>query len=181
MEAFIGVWNMAARKSDAPCVVCNPGDADPGEYCERHGEELHRLDHQYETLFRLQRVSRGRGHESYHVFLQGDCDPSGRVLVNETDPDNLAITVLLTSDLNLEARISGYEILKIERTYADQLRDRIQQDIIHSWYGNARACVEVFRITAEPPLHWDVESRGESSEEEEGTRPHPSGGKHSVH
>lgn len=174
---------MAARKAEVPCVVCNPENAEPGEYCERHREELHRLDHQYETLFRLQRVSRGRGHESYHLFLQGDCDPSGRVLVNETDPDNLAITVLITGDLSLDARISGYDALKIERTYGDHLLDRIRQDIIHSWYGNARACVEVFRITAEPALHWDVEPRSEGDdEEEEGPNPHPSpGNKHSIH
>ena len=175
---------MAAKKADAPCVVCNPDNADPGEYCEQHHEELHRLDHQYETLYRLQRVSRGRGHESYYLFLQGDCDPSGRILVNETDPDNLAITVLITSDLNLDSRISDYDALKIERTYGDHLRDRIRQDIIHSWYGNARACVEVFRLAAEPPLHWDVEPRGESNneEDEEGSPPRPPlGGKHSVH
>ncbi len=173
---------MTAKKAEVPCVVCNPIDAEPGEYCERHSEELHRLDHQYEVLFRLQRVSRGRGHECYHIFLQGDCEPSGRVLVNETDPDNLAVTVLVSADLNLDARISGYEALKMERTYADQLQDRIRQDVVHSWYGNARACIEVFRINANPPLHWDVEPRGDSSEDEETPDPHPAlGSKHSVH
>jgi hypothetical protein len=173
---------MAAKKEEAPCVVCNPDDAETGEYCERHREELHRLDHQYETLFRLQRVSRGRGHESYQLFLQGDCDPSGRILISETDPDNLAITVLISGDLKLDVRIPGYEALMIERTYGEHLRDRIEQDIIHSWYGNARACVEVFRITAEPPLHWDVEPRGEVDEEEDSSNPHRSeGSKHSIH
>ncbi len=173
---------MTLKKAEVPCLACNPAGAEPGEYCERHSEELHRLDHRNEVLFRLQRVSRGRGHESYHIFLQGDCDPSGRVLVTETDPDNLAITVLISHDLNLDARISGYEALKIDRTYGDQLRDRIRQDVIYSWYGNARACVEVFRIGAEAPLHWDVESRGENDDEEEGPNPHPTQGeKHSVH
>lgn len=173
---------MTAKKSDVRCVVCNPQDAEPGEYCGNHQEELHRLDHQYETLFRLQRISRGGSHETYHLFLQGDCDPSGRVLVNETDPDNLAIVVLLSGDVNLDLRVPGYEALKMERTYGDHLRERIRQDIIHSWYGNARSCVEVFRVASDPPLHWDVEPRGEAGEEEEKSisRPTP-GGKHSVH
>ncbi len=173
---------MSTKKANEPCMICSPGDAEPGEYCAEHHEELHRLDHQFETLFRLQRVSRGRGHESYHVFLQGDCDPSGRIFVNETDPDNLSITVLVSRDLNLDARLSGYEALKIERTYGDHLRDRIRQDIVHSWYGNARACIEVFRITTDLPLHWDVESRGETEEEEESPDSHKvQGSKHSVH
>ncbi|HYK89911.1 MAG TPA: hypothetical protein VE398_14135 [Acidobacteriota bacterium] len=173
---------MAADRDEVRCMVCNPGEAEQGEYCERHKEELHRLDHQYEVLFRLQRVSRGKGHESYHVFLQGDCEPSGRVLVNETDPDNLAITVLVSRDLNLDARITGYEALKIERTYGDQLRDRIRQDVIHSWYGNARACVEVFRISSDAPLHWDIDPRGEGKEEEEASDFHAGQAtKHSVH
>jgi hypothetical protein len=174
---------MTSKKTEVPCLVCNPVEAEPGEYCDRHREELHRLDHEYETLFRLQRISRGRGHESYNLFLQGDCDPSGRILVNETDPDNLAVTVLISADLSLDARLSGYEALKIDRTYADHLRDRIRQDIIHSWYGNARACVEVFRIPADAPLHWDVESRGEASEREE-ANPDPHAApqkKHFVH
>jgi hypothetical protein len=164
--------------------VCSPGLAEPGEYCDRHREELHRLDHQYETLFRLQRVSRGRDHETHYVFLQGDCDPSGRVIVSETDPGNLSITVLVNSALALDALISGYEALKITRTYEDQLRDRIEQDIIYSWYGNARACIEVFRITPGAPLHWDVEARGSDAdaEEEEDPGPHPGqGNKHFVH
>jgi hypothetical protein len=162
--------------------VCNPVAAEPGEYCDRHREELHRLDHEYETLFRLQRVSRGGGHESYNILLRGHCDPTGRIFVNETDPDNLAVTVLVNADLSLDSPIPGYEALKIDRTYADQLRDRIRQDIIHSWYGNARACVEVFRVGADPPLHWDVESRGDTGEEEERPDPHPGQQKkHSVH
>ncbi len=174
---------MAAKKADVPCVVCNPGTAEPGEYCDRHREELHRLDHQYVTLFRLQRVARGRGHESYLLYLQGDCDPSGRVFVSETDPDNLSITVLLSGDLNLGARITDYEALKLDRTYGDQLLDRIRQDIVHSWYGNARACVEVFRIGTEQPLHWDVEPQGENDDEaEDSPDSQPSSGsKHFVH
>ncbi len=173
---------MASKKADEPCIVCNPDDAEAGEYCAKHDEELHRLDHQYESFFRLQRVSRGKGHESYHVFLQGDCDPSGRILVNETDPDNLAITVLVSGDLNLDARLSGYEPLKVERTYGNLLQDRIRQDIVHSWYGDARACIEVFRMTAALPLHWDVESRGEAHEADESPDPQKvQGSKHSVH
>ncbi len=173
---------MAVKKSEARCVVCNPQEADPGQYCDTHQEELHRLDHQYETLFRLQRTSRGGTHETYHLFLQGDCDPSGRVLVSETDPDNLAVIVLISGDVNLDLRVPGYEALKMDRTYGDHLLDRVRRDVIHSWYGNARACVEVFRVSADPPLHWDVEPRGESSEEEEGPGPHPDqGGKHSIH
>ena len=169
-----------------PCIVCNPEEAVTGDYCEAHRTELHRLDHQYETLFRLQRTSRGKDHETYDLFLQGDCDPCGRVMVTETDPENLALTVLIANDLTLDARIVDYDTLKIEKTYGDQLRDRIQHEIIHSWYGNARACVDIFFTTFSNPQHWDVAPREDQSDEgdedEEGSPPHgPHGGKHSVH
>jgi hypothetical protein len=169
----------------APCLVCNPDDAASGDYCDTHRTELHRLDHQYETLFRLQRTSRGKDHETYDLFLQGDCDPCGRVLVTETDPENLVLTVLIANDLNLEARITDYDTLRIEKTYGDQLRDRIQHEIIHSWYGNARACVDIFATTLNDPQHWDVAPREEQSaedeDEDEGSHHPPHGGKHSVH
>jgi hypothetical protein len=174
---------MSANKPAIPCVVCNPADAEPGELCDKHREELHRLDHQYETLFRLQRTSRGKDHETYELFLQGECDPCGRIVVTETDPENLFVTVLLSSEINLDELLGGYSQLGIEKKYGDLLRERIQREIIHSWYGNARACVDVFRITAEQPRHWDIAPRGEQAEEQEdGSEPHPpQGGKHSVH
>jgi hypothetical protein len=100
-----------AKGAKSPCVVCNPSLAEPGEYCEKHREELHQLDHRYETIFRLQRVSRGRGHEAFELFLQGECDPCGRIVVTETDPENLAITILLTAELDLESRIQDYATL----------------------------------------------------------------------
>ncbi len=172
---------MAEKKAGVPCVVCNPSDAEPGEYCDTHREELHRLDHQYENLFRLQRISRGKGHEAYELYLQGECDPCGRLTVAETDPENLAIVILLSSDLDLEAHIAEYGALGIQRTFADQLRQRIQQEVVHSWYGNARACIDVFRITNNLPQHWDIDPRAEPTDEE-GLEPHvPFGGKHSVH
>jgi hypothetical protein len=172
---------MSGKKADVPCVVCNPSEAEPGDYCEAHREELHRLDHQYEGLFRLQRISRGKGHEIYELFVQGECDPSGRMMVAETDPENLAINILLSSDIDLEARISDYGVLGIEKTYADQLRSKIQQEIVHSWYGNARACVDIFRLSAGAPQHWDLDARAESSDEEGLDSHNPPGGKHSVH
>ena len=172
---------MASKKAEVPCAVCNPIEAEPGEYCETHREELHRLDHEYESLFRLQRTCRGRGHETYEIFVQGECDPRGRVLVAETDPENLAVTVLLSDDLNLDSRLAGYDALGIERTFGDHLRTKIQQEIVFSWYGNARACVEVFRITKQPPQHWDLEPRLEPTDDES-LDPHPpTSTKHSIH
>ncbi len=172
---------MAGQKEKVPCVVCDPKGAEPGDYCETHREELHRLDHQFESLFRLQRISRGKGHESYELFLQGDCDPCGRMLVAETDPENLSITVLFAGELDLDARIAEYSALGVERTYANQLQQRIEQEIVHSWFGNARACVDIFRLTSSSPQHWDIDQRLEPNEEE-GLEPHPpQGGKHSVH
>ncbi len=172
---------MASKKASVPCAICNPVEAEPGDYCDAHREELHRLDHQYESLFRLQRTSRGKGHETYEVFVQGECDPRGRVLVAETDPENLSITIMLSDDLDLESRLEGYSALGIERTFGDQLRARIQQEIVFSWYGNARACVDIFRITKQPPQHWDLEPRLEQPEED-ALEPHtPSSTKHSVH
>jgi hypothetical protein len=177
---------MARKSADSPCVVCDPDEAQGGEYCEAHRNELHRLDHQYETLFRLQRTSRGKDHETYDVFMQGACDPCGRVLVTETDPENLVLTVLLANDVNLETRLTDYDSLRIEKTYGDQLRERIEAQIIHSWYGNARACVDVFHTTFGSPQHWDVAAREQNEDDEEedeaGSSPHGSqGGKHSVH
>lgn len=172
---------MKVKKASAVrCLVCNPTDAGPGEYCDKHGEELHHLEHKYETLFRLRRNVRGKDHETYDLFLQGKCDPTGRILVSETDPGGLAITVLIIGDLDLATPMSEYAKLGIERTYADHLRDRIHQDVVLSWYGNARACVEVFRATGSP-LHWDLESREEQSEEETSDLHLSPGGRHTVH
>ncbi len=164
---------MAARKEGVPCVVCNPERAEPGDYCSVHREELHRLDHQYESLFRLSRTARGKDHETY--------DPCGRVVVTETDPENLYLTVLLAADLDLDARISEFGRLGVVRTYGDQLRQRIEREIVHSWYGNARACVDVFRTSREGPLHWDFDPReGEGTEENPDLEPPDEAG-HLVH
>jgi hypothetical protein len=172
--------DMKTRKSGSLCFVCNPDTAEPGQYCETHSEELHRLDHQYETLFRLQRTSRGKDHEGFHLyFMPGDCEPAGRIIVTETDPDNLLVNVMLTSDLDLDSRIADYEKLGIERTYGDQLRERIKMEIVHSWYGTARACVDIFRTTNPQAQHLDIEPRGEEGDD---SGPHPPDqGKHSVH
>ena len=172
---------MSGKNAEAPCVVCNPSEAEAGDYCETHREELHRLDHRFEGLFRLQRISRGKGHEIYELFLQGECDPCGRMMVAETDPENLTINVLLSSDLDLETRIAEFGALGIEKTYADQLRTRIQQEIVHSWYGNARACVDIFRIAVSAPEHWDLDARAEPGEDEGPDAHTPPGGKHSIH
>ncbi len=170
-----------AKDEKGPCIVCNPSGAEPGEYCEAHREELHQLDHRYEVTFRLQRIARGRGHEAYELFLQGECEPIGRILVAETDPENLAVTVLLSTEVDLDTRIQEYAVLGVEKTFGDQLRARIQQEIVHSWYGNARACVDIFRIGHSPALHWDIDQRAEQGEEES-LEPHlPQGNKHSVH
>jgi hypothetical protein len=171
---------MKGRKSGTLCIACNPENAQPGQYCDAHREELHRLDHQYETVFRLQRSSRGKDHESFNLFfMPGDCEPAGRIVVTETDPENLLIMVVITSDLDLETRITDYERLGIEKNYGDQLRERIGLEIVHSWYGNARACVDVFRTNSPQPQHWDVDPRSEQPDEE---AMHPGGsGKHSIH
>ena len=172
----------SAKIEGLPCVVCNASGAEKGDYCEAHREELHRLDHQYQSLFRLQRTARGKDHESYNLFLHDNCQPCGRVLVTETDPENLAITVLIANDLNLDTVISEYDSLRLRRTYGDLLRDRIQQEIIHSWYGNARACVDLFTTNVDQPQHWDVAPRDEESGEEEGYEPQaPEGGNSSIH
>ncbi|NWG14568.1 MAG: hypothetical protein HXY20_13660, partial [Acidobacteria bacterium] len=157
---------MTARKGKDPCIVCNPEEAGSNEYCDKHREELHRLDHQYEALFRLVRTSRGRDHEAYNVFVQGACDPCGRILVTETDPENLFLTVLLSADLDLDVRIADYSAFGISRTYGDQLRERIRKEIIHSWYGNARACIDIFRTSFDNAQHWDIDPREDYSEEE---------------
>jgi hypothetical protein len=171
---------MASKKADAPCAVCNPGKAEPGEYCSAHREEVHQLDHKYETYFRLQRVSRGQSHESYEVFLRGECDPCGRILVFETDPDNLLINILLQGELDIDSRIADYALMSIDKTIGDLLRNRVHLEIVHSWYGNARACVDIFRIGKAQPVHWDLDAR--SDQREDGPEPHPPlGGKHSIH
>ena len=171
---------MAARKADSPCVVCNPGKAEPGQYCEAHREEVHQLDHKYETHLRLQRISRGQSHESYELFLRGECEPCGRILVSETDPDNLAITILIAAGLDLDSAIPDYALMSISKNYGDLLRGRIHEEIVHSWYGNARACVDIFRIATFQATHWDLDARSEQGEN--GPEPHPPmSGKHSVH
>jgi len=165
-------------------MVCNPDNAEPGDYCPMHLDQLEHLDLQCENLFRFQRVSRGKGHECYNVFLQGDADPCGKVLATETDLENLFITVLISENINLETTIAEYNFFKIVRTFGDQLQIRIRQEIVHSWYGNARACIEVYRIIPEQPQHWDIESRADyaAAAEEEITDPHfPQGNKNSVH
>lgn len=172
------------KKSNPPCVVCNPENAQLGEYCPTHFDQLQHLDLQCEALFRFQRVSRGKGHETYNIFVQGDIDPCGKVLATETDIENLFITVLVSDDINLESTITEYDFFKMVRTFGDQLQLRIRQEIVHSWYGNARACIEVFRIFPEQPQHWDIESRTDYSAatEEDTPEPHfPQGNKNSVH
>ncbi len=174
---------MPADKNLTSCIVCNSSGAEPGEYCEKHREELHRLDHRFETFLRLVRTARGKDHETYELFLREQCDPCGRVMVSETDPENLFITILLTSDFSLEEPISEYRTYKIDKSYGALLREKVEKEIIQGWYGNARACVDVFRILAEQPQHWDIDPRAESGEDaEEGPEPHlPQGGKHSIH
>ena len=174
---------MPLKKSTPPCVVCNPENAQPGEYCQTHLDQLQHLDLQCESLFRFHRVSRGKGHESYNVFLQAEIDPCGKVLVTETDMENLLITVLISEGINLGATIPEYDFFKIVRTFGDQLQLRIRQEIVHSWYGNARACIEVFRIIREQPQHWDIESLAEdyAAEEEAPDPQFPQGNKNSVH
>jgi hypothetical protein len=175
---------MSARNSKTPCLVCNSPDAGPGDYCEKHREELHKLEHQFEALFRFRRSSRGKDHEAYDILLQGECEPCGRIFVSETDPDNLNLTVILAHDVDLETKLAEYEALGIRKTWGDYLKEKVQQEVIHSWYGNARACVDVFHSNIENRLHWDIAPREEESEDEDlGGEPHspPSGGKHSVH
>ena len=174
---------MSAKKVDVPCVVCNPAGAQPGDYCEKHYDELHLLDHRFEILFRLQRMFRGRDYEIYDVFLQGECDPCGRVIVAEIDPENLSLTVMVSEDLDLNVRIKEYDVLKTEKTFRDKLKERIERDIIHSWYGNVSACIEVFSILDRRPEHWDIASMGsDTGEEEEAPEPNPQdGGKHLIH
>ena len=115
-------------RSDPPCIVCNPDHAREGEYCQTHLDQLQHLDLQCESLFRFQRISRGKGHESYNVFLQGDIEPCGKVLATETDLENLFITVLISDNINLEATIAEYDFFKIVRTFGNQLQLRIQQE-----------------------------------------------------
>jgi hypothetical protein len=180
----MGSKKSADKKTVIPCMVCNPDNAEPGDYCPMHLDQLEHLDLQCENLFRFQRVSRGKGHECYNVFLQGDADPCGKVLATETDLENLFITVLISENINLETTIAEYNFFKIIRTFGDQLQIRIRQEIVHSWYGNARACIEVYRIIPEQPQHWDIESRADyaaAAEEEISDPRFPQGNKNSVH
>ncbi|MBN2243787.1 MAG: hypothetical protein JW793_13965 [Acidobacteria bacterium] len=173
----------ADKRPDPPCMVCNPDFAKPGDYCPLHLNQLEHLDLQCESLFRFQRISRGSGHESYNIFLQNDADPCGRVLVAETDLENLFITILISENVNLDTTIPEYEFFKIVRTFGEQLQIRIRQEIVYSWYGNARACIEVYRIIPEQPQHWDIESRADyAAAEDEIPDPHfPQGNKNSIH
>jgi hypothetical protein len=170
-----------SKKVGRACSICSPGEAEPGQYCEAHRETLHQLEHQYEPYFRLQRYSRGKDHEVLSLFfMPGDCEPAGRVLVTETDPDSLLITAIIAGDVDLEKRVPEYEKLGIEKTYGDLLRDRIQIEIVHSWYGAARACVDVFTTdNAAHPGHWDIDPR-DGADDEERSHP-PEGSKHSIH
>ena len=171
------------KKSDPPCIVCNPDEAQPDEYCPMHLDQLRHLDLQCENLFRFQRISRGKGHESYNLYLQGDVDPCGKILAMETDLENLFVTILISEDINLDATIAEYDFFKVVRTFGEQLQIRIRQEIVHSWYGNARACIEVFRIIPGQSQHWDIESRADyAAAEEELPEPHyPQGDKNSIH
>lgn len=170
------------KKVQEPCLVCNPDGARPGEYCPEHAEQLHLLDHQFEALFRLQRSSRGKDHETYTLYSEGSCEPTGRIVVTETDPENLMITILLTREVDLEARVADFYPFGIEKSHGDLLRERIQHDVIHSWYGNARACVDIFHASSQQAVHWDIGPRETMPDDEEGIEPEtPRGGSHSVH
>jgi hypothetical protein len=174
---------MSGKKRVSSCPVCNP-DSATGEYCDEHREELHKLEHLYESFMHLRRTSRGKDHEAFDVLMQGECEPFGRILVSETIPDNLSMTMILAHDLDLETPLPGYEKLGLRRTWGDYLRDKIQQEIVHCWYGNARACLDVFPCKLEDRQHWDLESREEESEEEEfeaDLHGPTGGGRHSIH
>ncbi len=174
---------MSTKKRNPSCPVCNP-DAQAGEYCEKHREELHKLEHLYESFMLLRRTSRGKDNEAYDILMQGQCDPCGRILVTETVPDNLVMTLILSQDLDFDTPLPGYEVIGIRRTWGDYLRDKIQQEIIFCWYGNARACVDVFYSNLQDRQHWDIESREEEFEEGEfDTNLHgpAGGGRHSIH
>jgi hypothetical protein len=175
---------MTAKNPKSPCMICNPAGAHEGDYCERHQEELHRLEHQYEGLFRLQRGARGKDHEAYDIYMQSQCHPCGRILLQETDPDNLAITVLLVEDIKLDTGLPEYDALGIRRTWGDLLRTKISEELVQSWYGNARACVDLFQTNFGNQLHWDVEPPNPLIDEDENAPPDPhshGGGKHSIH
>jgi hypothetical protein len=175
---------MASKNSKSSCSICNPVGGESGEYCERHQEELHQLEHRYEGLFRLQRGARGKDHEAYDIYLQSQCDPCGRVLLQETDPDNLAITVLLAEDVKLDTTLPEYETLGIRRTWGDLLRIKISQELVQSWYGNARACIDIFHANFGSHLHWDVDAPDSMMDEDEDAPPDPhshGGGKHLIH
>jgi hypothetical protein len=175
---------MTSKTAKSPCRICNPAGAQEGEYCEQHQEEFHRLEHRYEGLFRLQRGARGKDHEAYDIYMESQCNPCGRLLLQETDPDNLAITVLLAEDVKLDTELPEYEALGMRRTWGDLLRAKISQDLVQSWYGNVRACIDLFQTNFGSQLHWDVEPPNSVLDEDEDAPPEPhsqGGGKHSIH
>jgi hypothetical protein len=175
---------MGLKNSKPPCLLCNPIGAQEGELCDQHRKELHDLEHRYEGQFRLKRTARGKDHETYDIFLQSQCEPCGRVFLQETDPDNLVVTLLVAEDLQLDTVLPEYDALGMRRTWGDLLRDKVGQELIYSWYGNARACVELFLTDFGKQEHWDVEPRDPVTDEdpEAPADPHShGGGKHSVH
>ncbi len=175
---------MTPKENKTSCMICNPGGSQEGEYCERHQEELHLLEHRYEGLFRLQRGARGKDHEVYDIYMQSQCEPCGRVLLQETDPDNLAVTVLLAEEVSLDTGLPEYKSLGIRRTWGDLLRAKISQDLVQGWYGNMRACIDVFQTNFGSQLHWDVEPPDATTDEDDDGPPDPhthGGGKHLIH
>jgi hypothetical protein len=175
---------MRGKKSESPCMICRPLEAQDGEYCEKHREELHDLEHRYEGQFRLKRAARGKDHETYDIFMAAECDPCGRVVIQETDPEQLSVTLLISQALKLDAVLPEYDTLGIHKTLGDLLRDRISLELIHSWYGNARACVDIFLTDFATQQHWDVEPRNPEPEDGPETPADPNspgGGRHSVH
>jgi hypothetical protein len=85
--------------------------------------------------------------------------------------------------LDLDSPLQEYRALKIEKSYGDLLREKIENEIVRSWYGNARACIDLFRLRDTQPRHWDVAARDDQEEDEypEETGPCDKGGTHSVH
>jgi hypothetical protein len=173
---------MKPKTEKPPCRICNPDRAEDHVYCEKHQEELHQLEHRYDGFFRFQRAARGKDHEVHDLYLESQCDPCGRILLQETDPENLAVTVLLADDIHLDALLPEYDALGIRLTWGDLLRSRISLDLVQGWYGNAHACVDVFRIDFESRVHWDLDPADEDMEEDPGSyEPHSHGEKGSVH
>ena len=107
------------RKPEPPCMVCNPENAEQGEYCPMHLDQLEHLDLQCENLFRFQRISRGKGHESYNIYLQGDADSCGKVLASETD---LAATAGLYERTDLIVRHVMLILMRTESIKSIEIR-----------------------------------------------------------